>query len=620
MKLQSPTTKKSAALSLLLTFAALLVPSLQSAVVTNWMVDISGVAINRTVNFYPQSTPQSMTWGGTNVTVMDLAKSVASTNGAWAKQFVGGLYYADFGTMNDGTRTDRVLFLVPPNDSATYDFNYCANLATNLGTFVWTNNYYVQVTTNLAGNALVQTTNIALAVAQSVVNTNNSGNPNAITNNATGVTLSGTFSGNGAGLQLLNSATNAITNTVTYAMSFTSTNPIDAYAPDVGSEVNGRYYWNSTLNRYTNATLPYFIANQNEYTGGWYIGTNLSDPDGIANKWYYNGAVGMPIYESSAWSYGDAGGEAKVIWLGTIIATNKNFELTPESATFNFPLASWGGHTVHSINDIFGRVVSDTSITYSGPAIYSQSHFYVYPGFDFVPNTSSGTGNDGLQAYAWGLRAPTMLTSGDSRYSIGVGFLHGTNGQNGATFDFLNQFRSGYSTANNSGGFKIYMRFGTRGDTTVGDIPYSQHGTEPVANWRFGIYGGNGDGIMPNFGMGSGNMVAAPVAGGREFDGTNNYMTDNNAVRKRLLAVKTSANNIPAAITVGASPFAYTNATGTPLVFWHYGTNNYSIALNGVTVQSFNGTNGANMILAPTNRVVITYTAAPILNTNLFQF
>ena len=175
MKLQSPTTKKSAALSLLLTFAALLVPSLQSAVVTNLMVDISGVAINRTVNFYPQSTPQSMTWGGTNVTVMDLAKSVASTNGAWAKQFVGGLYYADFGTMNDGTRTDRVLFLVPPNDSATYDFNYCANLATNLGTFVWTNNYYVQVTTNLAGNALVQVTNIAQSVSGSGGVTNGGG-------------------------------------------------------------------------------------------------------------------------------------------------------------------------------------------------------------------------------------------------------------------------------------------------------------------------------------------------------------------------------------------------------------------------------------------------------------
>ncbi|NCW43806.1 MAG: hypothetical protein EBV94_06785 [Actinobacteria bacterium] len=68
----------------------------------------------------------------------------------------------------------------------------------------------------------------------------------------------------------------------------------------------------------------------------------------------------------------------------------------------------------------------------------------------------------------------------------------------------------------------------------MGDIPYAQHGSEPVASWRFGIYGGNGDGIMPNFGMGSGNMVSAPVAGGREFDGTNWYGTDNSAVYRQL--------------------------------------------------------------------------------------
>jgi len=415
------------------------------------------------------------------------------------------------------------------------------------------------------------------------------------------------------------SAANAITNSVTYTMSFTSTNPIDVYAPEIGSYVNGQYFWNESLNRYTNATLPYFIASPNEYTGGWYIGTNLTDPDGLLNVWYYNGAVSMPIYESSAWSYLDANGDTARVWLGTITQTSGNMSVTKAGITITVPDIGWTTGTGVSLNNIFGEPVFTEFVNYSGLARFGGRYDYVYPSFDFVPNTSSGTANDGLQAYAWNLASP-IIESGDKRYSIGVGFLHGTNGQNGATFDFLNLFRSSYSTANNSGGFKIYMRFGTRGDTTVGDIPYGQHGSEPVASWRFGIYGGNGDGIMPNMGMGSGNLVSAPVAGGREFDGTNNYYTDNSAVRKRVLVVKTSANNIPAPITVGASPFAYTNATGTPLHFWHYGTNNYSIALNGVTVQSFNGTNGANLILAPTNRVVITYTAAPILNTNLFQF
>ena len=439
-----------------------------------------------------------------------------------------------------------------------------------------------------------------------------------VTNNSTGVTLSGTFSGNGVGLQLPNSATNSTTNIVTYTMSFTSTNPIDVYAPAVGSEVNGRYFWNAILNRYTNDHLPYFVAYPNDFTGGWYIGTNLSDPDGIANTWYYNGSVSMPIYESSAWTYRGQD-DSEVIWIGTIVLTNKNINFQQNSVSFSVPAAGWGTATAFSSQNIFGEQIFSENIFYGGICRFGGRYDYVYPSFDYVPNTSSGTGNDGLQAYAWNLASP-IINAGDKRYSIGVGFIHGTNGQNGATFDFLNQFRNGYSTANNSGGFKIYMRLGTRGDITVGDIPYSQHGTEPVANWRFGIYGGNGDGVMPNMGMGSGNLVASPVAGGSEFDGTNWYRTDNTATRKRELVVKTSANNIPTAITVGASPFAYTNATGTPLMFWFYGTNNYSVALNGVTVQSFNGTNGASMILAPTNRVVITYTAAPILNTNLFQF
>ena len=168
-----------------------------AATVTNLMWDISGNPIDRTVKFYPQSTPNTISWNGTNVTVMDVQKSVTSTNGAWSQRFVGGIYWADFGTVNNGVKTDPVAFLVPPNDSSTYDFNYCANLATNLGTFVWTNSYYVATVTNLSGNALVQTTNIALSVAQSVVATNGGGggNPNAITNNQTGVTLGGTFSG-----------------------------------------------------------------------------------------------------------------------------------------------------------------------------------------------------------------------------------------------------------------------------------------------------------------------------------------------------------------------------------------------------------------------------------------
>jgi hypothetical protein len=162
-----------------------------SATVTNLMWDISGAPIDRTVKFYPQSTPNTISWNGTNATVMDVQKSVTSTNGAWAQRFVGGIYWADFGTINNGVKTDPVAFLVPPNDSSTYDFNYCANLATNLGTFVWTNPPGSMGTaTNLTGNATNQVNSLALAVAQSVVNTNAGGGGSGGATNGGGI-LSG---------------------------------------------------------------------------------------------------------------------------------------------------------------------------------------------------------------------------------------------------------------------------------------------------------------------------------------------------------------------------------------------------------------------------------------------
>ena len=160
---------KAGAVLLILSAAALVLPA---ATVTNLMLDIYGQPITRTVKISPITTPQTFSWNGTNATVMDLAKSVTSTNGAWSANLVGGIYYADFGTVNGTVTTPKVKFLVPPYDAGTYDFNYCANLATNLGQFVWTNNYYVQVTTNLAGYALVQVTNIAQSVGGGVSLTN----------------------------------------------------------------------------------------------------------------------------------------------------------------------------------------------------------------------------------------------------------------------------------------------------------------------------------------------------------------------------------------------------------------------------------------------------------------
>ena len=129
-----------------------------AATIVGNLMDIYGGGIDRTIKISPKSTPQAVIYNGTNYTVMDLAKTVSSTNSVFAVVLLGGIYNVDFGTVN-GVATPVTKILVPPYDTNTYSFNYVANLATNLGTFVWTNSYGIA-----AGTNIVITTNGALLV------------------------------------------------------------------------------------------------------------------------------------------------------------------------------------------------------------------------------------------------------------------------------------------------------------------------------------------------------------------------------------------------------------------------------------------------------------------------
>lgn len=135
---------------ILLLLLTLLEISASAALVIDHLVDSTGSSIDREIKIYPVSTPQTFTFNGTNVTVMDVQRTVKSTNGFWFITLVGGYYLADFGTINNGFKTPQQLFLVPPYDTNTYDWNYLANLATNIGTFVWTNTYGLQSGTNIS--------------------------------------------------------------------------------------------------------------------------------------------------------------------------------------------------------------------------------------------------------------------------------------------------------------------------------------------------------------------------------------------------------------------------------------------------------------------------------------
>lgn len=101
------------------------------ATVKGRLVDAGERPADMGVKFVPLSGPQAL---GTN-TVLEAPVAAGVTNGQFRQWLVGGLYRVEFGSASRSVR-----ILVPPGDTNEYEFNHCAALATNLGTFVWTNN------------------------------------------------------------------------------------------------------------------------------------------------------------------------------------------------------------------------------------------------------------------------------------------------------------------------------------------------------------------------------------------------------------------------------------------------------------------------------------------------
>ncbi len=121
----------------------------------------------RTIQFDPLSAPQGI---GTN-TIWPKVVTARITNGVFTANLVGGLYWA--GLLGDdpvtGGPRKTVKVLVPPNDTNTYTLNEVANLATNLGTFAYTNRYYSYIGDG-AGITNLQSSNIVGIVSGGITN------------------------------------------------------------------------------------------------------------------------------------------------------------------------------------------------------------------------------------------------------------------------------------------------------------------------------------------------------------------------------------------------------------------------------------------------------------------
>jgi len=408
---------------------------------------------------------------------------------------------------------------------------------------------------------------LALSVAQSVVATNGGGGGNP----------------------------NAITNITTYSMTFNAgeTNPIYVYSQDRGTQVNGLYYWNAAIGRYTNNGSTNMMWKSLDNLGQWVVGGVTNDPANNQNILYYTGSdPDLPLNQPSSWLYLDGFGNTNAtVLVGTKIATNTVIQLTHKGLTIYADDTGGNVETnafAFSIKSISRQDLMTRNPAYSPLATFISPYDYVEPGPSFVPNSTTGTNGDGLNAYAWNLASQYNANS-DKRFSVGVSFLHGTNGQNGSTFEILNQWRAGYNSANNNGGqFNRALVIDTKGGITVGDQPYAAHGRDVPSKFWFSIYSGNGDGVKPKLGIGRGNLVAIPVPDGYENDGTNTYYTDASTNRVRFLtSADTNAIIAQAGAAIAASNYLTSISVTT--------TNQFGLKTNAVLIGTAT-LNGANLL------------------------
>ncbi len=138
------------------------VAPVRGATVTNVMVDSARVALQtNAVRFVPLDTPLQVSDGVIAVDVPVTCRT--DTNGVLRVELVGGRYRVEFGS---GARSFRIL--VPPEDTNVYSLTYCAGLATNVGTFTWTNGWGAISSRVLAGGGIAVGTNNAGLGSESV--------------------------------------------------------------------------------------------------------------------------------------------------------------------------------------------------------------------------------------------------------------------------------------------------------------------------------------------------------------------------------------------------------------------------------------------------------------------
>ena len=379
-----------------------------------------------------------------------------------------------------------------------YATDYVA-ISTNLGSGIYA---YSQAQSDARYPTFATATNIALVVAQSVVNTNAGGGGGGVTNGGgvlSGMLTNATFSAGGS-------------------------NAIKGVAIDLGVVTNNANGVTLGTLNLGNATLGAGILNLWDTTGG--ANVTMQALDGAIS---FNATIDVPGMTS-----GGSVSAANFIGDGSQL-TGLPRQQTNQIVIYNTNTYSTSTSPMVVTSTVAGKKLFEvkTDIAPSGSGGQSFGHIigWAEPNDLYVPATSYNSGASGLYSYL-GTTASEYIRGGiggDYRLATIVPTAFGTNGIYGVALEFLNKRNYFYSTVAQSSFFVHPIKFDTFGGTSLGDNPDEEHTKDWISTNSWVRIRGSSDNTRSQFQLeGTGKPFIGTLTNGAFFnDGTNVSLVQN---------------------------------------------------------------------------------------------
>ena len=403
--------------------------------------------------------------------------------------------------------------------------------------------------------------------------------------------IPGNITGNAATATTAQPGGNLVTNLSKPMLStLTLTNPL--FTAPLYIHTNGARTWKlSVVDTNGGGDWAFWQMDSNNITGGGKVGFNLNFAlaSGALSAQIVQDAQGDIVNNGFTTGAGNQFNGSGAGLTGTPYATNA-FTLNNTSNYIQTIIAGSGTTVTFTTNA--GQVTATITATGGGGSpIYVATNNGT--GWNLTALTNSGNPvgltNNGLYLSSQPLITSSTMTAGSFSCGAAGNFaINGTCGMQGA------------------GGGSV-IPFKVNGTTTLGMVCFSPNYYFLAGGTNAGFAFGRNesymwDGTQPD-------AAITSLATGTMLFRTNVVVWGSGVFTN---GIATYAAHTPAAVTVGTSPFTFTNPAPVNLKLHFVGqAAAYSYTLNGVAV--FTGTNCVPDDLAPTNIVVITYSNTPPL-------